>query len=521
MLLAIALAVVTGLLVRSWWYRTPYDVSSRVSYRMSCWPRVRWLDRAFLGYAQGWLREPRIAMSKLEDSVGVVGPTRVNKTSGVGIAQMLFWNGALVSISQTPLLFRATAARRQLLADEHGGKILVYAPTVEGRVEGLVPMRFSPADSTDPNVITLRVASWVQAAQTGRNVDDSDHWRAGASRILRGLFLACAHHPDRPGDFTLVREWLAHRDLVEPMRILRGLGTWGGDEWADSLKTIHESDASKERTSFFSAAENTIEATANPTVSKSTIATDFDPEEFILSRSTLYIFSPTEHQQAVAPLISMLVESLVHTAYRLHREGRMQGRLALSVDDLANVCALPQLESIISQGGGQSVNVWWSLQSLSQLAVHYGQHAAQAIWSATRCKIVFGGLVDDLSIEKLSEVLPEERVVLPSEQETQEGQGNSVRLGRRRSLHVTYRRLLSAAQLREIPDKWAMLLYHNLPPRMVHVPLAAKRRLTNRHMKAWQPVEQPVQQPAFEVIPGEVVPLHPVEPGELEEETGS
>jgi type IV secretory pathway TraG/TraD family ATPase VirD4 len=199
----------------------------------------------------------------------------------------------------------------------------------------------------------------------------------------------------------------------------------------------------------------------------------------------------------------------------------MEGRLALSVDDLANVCALPQLESIISQGGGQSVNVWWSLQSLAQLATHYGLHAAQAIWSATRCKIVFGGLVDDLSIEKLSEVLPEERVVLPSEQETQEGQGNSVSLGRRRSLHVTYRRLLSAAQLREIPDKWAMLLYHNLPPRMVHVPLAAKRRLTNRHMKAWQPVEQPVQQPAFEVIPGEVVPLHSIEPAELEEETGS
>jgi hypothetical protein len=40
-------------------------------------------------------------------------------------------------------------------------------------------------------------------------------------------------------------------------------------------------------------------------------------------------------------------------------------------------------------------------------------------------------------------------------------------------------------------------------------------------MKAWQPVEQPVEEPAFEVIHGEVVPLHPADPVEPEEETGS
>jgi type IV secretory pathway TraG/TraD family ATPase VirD4 len=220
---------------------------------------------------------------------------------------------------------------------------------------------------------------------------------------------------------------------------------------------------------------------------------EFDAEEFLLSGSSLFIVSPSEHQRAVAPLISMLVESIVHTAYRLWREGRLSERLLVSLDDLANVAPLPQLESIISQGGGQGVNVAWSLQSLAQLAAHYGREEAEAILSATRCKVIFGGLSDPASIERVSEAIPEERVVVQGEQETEEGQGDSVRLGRRRSLHVTYRRLLSPAQLREIPSAWSLFVYLNEPPRMLRQPLAHRCHQLRPHMAAWPELELATQ----------------------------
>jgi type IV secretory pathway TraG/TraD family ATPase VirD4 len=323
------------------------------------------------------------------------------------------------------------------------------------------------------------VNSWIEAAKTAKGTDDADHWRAGAARILRGVFLACAHHRIRPGDFRLVREWIAARDLAEPIQILTDLRSFAGDQWADELKGIQNT-PEREKGSFFSAAENTIDATADPAVLKSTMRTDLDFERFLGTRSTLYVMSPTEHQRSVSPLISMLVETLAHTAYRMHREGRLPARFAISEDDLANVAPLPGLESMISQGRGQGLTVFWNLQSLAQLAEHYGDRAAEAIWSATRCKIVFGGLADERSVERLSNLIPEEPVVVPGESMTEKGPKGSK--------HTTYRRLLSAAQLREIPDGWALLLYHNLSPRMLRQPLAVKRFVLSRHIVPWAAV---------------------------------
>jgi type IV secretory pathway TraG/TraD family ATPase VirD4 len=502
LLAGIVLAASCAVLFRTWWRRTPYDIRVRVRRDLSIRPKVGWHERPFVGWTEGYFHEPRFAMGRPEDSVGVIGPPRVNKTAGIAITQALLWGGPLISISQTPLMLRKTAARRGRFAQLHGGKVMVYAPMVTGRVEGLVPIGFSPASTRDPNEVTTRVESWIEAAATAKAVENSDHWRTGAGYILRGLLYAAAHHRVRPGDFSLVYDWLADGlspdpdvkadALKEPVQILADLRTQDGDQWAKSLTMISGANE-KERSSFLTATLATIKATVNPAVLRSTMRPEFDAEEFLLSGSSLFIVSPSEHQRAVAPLISMLVESIVHTAYRLWREGRLSERLLVSLDDLANVAPLPQLESIISQGGGQGVNVAWSLQSLAQLAAHYGREEAEAILSATRCKVIFGGLSDPASIERVSEAIPEERVVVQGEQETEEGQGDSVRLGRRRSLHVTYRRLLSPAQLREIPSAWSLFVYLNEPPRMLRQPLAHRCHQLRPHMAAWPELELATQ----------------------------
>src|SRR5207244_3033034 len=163
----------------------------------------------------------------------------------------------------------------------------------------------------------------------------------------------------------------------------------------------------------------------NPAVLASTSRTDIDFEAFLRTRSTLYIPISTEHQRLVAPLIAMLIETAVRTTYRMHRQGELPARHLLSLDDMANCAPLPALESIISQGGGQGVNVAWSLQSLAQLRDHYGVERAEAIWSATRCKIVFGGLIDEQSLDRLSGVIREERVRTRGETETDKGRRRS------------------------------------------------------------------------------------------------
>jgi hypothetical protein len=161
MLLAVGLATGAGLLGRLWWPRTPFDIGARVPRRLSMRARIVWTQRPFLGWTMGFLGFPRFAMGTAEDSVGVVGPPGVNKTAGVGVTQALAWGGPLVSVSQTPLILRGTVKRRLQLAGRHNGEVVVYAPTEAGEVEGLRSLRFSPAASTDPTEVGLRVESWM------------------------------------------------------------------------------------------------------------------------------------------------------------------------------------------------------------------------------------------------------------------------------------------------------------------------------------------------------------------------
>lgn len=367
-------------------------------------------QRPFLG----WLSKYRpevigarvMAMADTGDSIAIVGTTQVGKTGGVIIPQARRWGGALVSTSTKPDVLRATYDHRLRLAKQHGGQMYVYAPTEAGAVERVRPMRWSPlAGCCDPTVVDLRVRTILEASPAGRGVQDPTHWRSGAGRILAPYFHAAANHPSRPGDFTLITQWLDAEEFDEPLAILSNLGTRAANRFVEQLAHVQSRRHREEVQSFFEAAQTAIDWSNNPTVLQSCEATDLDPEKFLLTRSTLYVVSPTEHQKTVAPLIAALIQSIVDAAYDLHRRGRLPASVLLSLDEVANIAPLPSLESIISQGGSQGVLVTWAAQSLAQVRHKYGEHLTQAIWSASRAKLVFGGLADDPLLDALSKLL--------------------------------------------------------------------------------------------------------------------
>src|SRR5262249_4949053 len=149
-----------------------------------------------------------------------------------------------------------------------------------------------------------------------------------------------------------------------------------------------------ERSSFFAAASTALKVTAVPRVLRSCSGTDIDPEEFVRTRSTLYIISPSEYQTQLAPLCAALVESIVFAAYNLHdahvrprtsgldklartasnRRRLVTGqeplpavdgppRVLLQLDELTNIAPVPSLETIVSQGAGRGVLICWIVQS--------------------------------------------------------------------------------------------------------------------------------------------------------------
>lgn len=469
----------------------PYGLPRRMQRRFRARAHVTWIERPFLGWTRTWLGTDGWAVGAATDTVGVVGPHDSGKTHGVLIPQALLWGGPLISTSTKPDVLRATAGRRQALAEQLAGKVYVYAPTTPPGVliEGLRPVHWSPlAGCTDPQVTFLRVEALVNTTQVGRGVEDPTHWRAGAARVLRPYFFAAAHHKVRSGDLTVVRQWLSNHEFEEPLAILDGLRSFEADQWATELRGVADTPP-RERGSFFSAAEHALAATANPNVLRSSMETELDPVEFLATRSTLYIVSPSEHQAAVAPLISALIESIVVAAYELHRVGRLEHRLLLSLDELANIAPLPSLGSIASQGNSQGVNLCWAAQSLAQLRERYGVHAADAIWSETTAQIVFGGMSDGTTLQGLSSLIGERLV-------TMRGTSTENWTGRRhRTRMAAYRPRVTPAQLAQLRPGWALLFHRPGQAFALRAPIVEERRAFRPALLQW-PAPTPAEKPA-------------------------
>jgi hypothetical protein len=328
------------------------------------------------------------------------------------------------------------------------------------------------------------VEALVEAANLASDVEHQGHFRSGAKLVLRGFFLAAAYHPVWPGDLSNVKRWLASQDPQEAVKILEGVPTPGAKMWAGDLRGL-EKLGWRERSSFFSIAGDALQATSDPAVMASCATTELDVERFLLTRSTLFVVSPSEDQRSVAPLIAALVESIITMAYELHRVGRLPARLLLALDELANIAPLPNLGTHVSQGAGQGVNISWAVQSHAQLRDSYGEHTAEAIWSASSAKLVFGGLADDQHLQRVSHLVGEHRV--KTKTTTVAPIGATARVTAHTSHGFEWRPRLTAAELRTLRPGWVLLLYHDRKAYCLRAPIAQHRRLFRRGLCRWCP----------------------------------
>lgn len=346
----------------------------------------------------GWDVEDgmRPCWSSPSDSIGIVGPPRYGKTSGLIIPAVMRWAGPVVCTSTRADILNFAGNHRRDLAAPSGGRVYVYDPFDSERVGGTVG--WSPLTGcADPAVCYRRVAA-MTGAVAGR-VEDADHWRAGAASVLRPYFHAAAIE-GLP--LSVVRRWLARQETEEPAAILRSSGSRAA-MWADDLDAAAYL-GDRERGSFYSVARNALIATAEPTVLASCDASDFDVDSFLSSRSALFVIGPSHHQAAVAPLVAALVDSVVHRASERAAEqgGRLDPPLLLALDEVVNIAPVSSLPSIVSEGGGRGIVTMWAVQSLAQLRGRYGVQGQAAILAATTAKVIFGGLSEGNDLRNIS-----------------------------------------------------------------------------------------------------------------------
>ncbi len=134
------------------------------------------------------------------------------------------------------------------------------------------------------------------------------------------------------------------------------------------------------------------------------------------------------------------------------------------LDEIANIAPIHDLPALVSQAGGQHLQVMIGLQDLSQARTRWGEHAADGFLSLFQTKLILTGIADTRTLEAISLALGEyDRDIVshtlgrsdPQEWFADPTHTNSV------SYHTQRHRILTPGEIARLPDHHALHLKGN------------------------------------------------------------
>jgi len=349
-----------------------------------------------------------------EQSVLVLGPPRSGKTTALVVPSVLSAPGAVVSTSTKPDVLLSTVEARL-----SSGPCLIYDPSgTVAAPPGAQAARWSPVTKCKQwdgaLVVAQRLVTSVRPAGLGTRVEGFDHWTERAQTLLAPLLHAAAI--DEVEMASLLR-WVDRRESSHAMAILERSGS---EAPADQLAGIAVTET-RELSSIWSTASGVLGAYRRPAALATTVAPNFDARSFCDSGGTLYICATGSHQALAAPLVVSLLSEIRDAAYAraagrsipLHADRVPASQrcppLVLALDEVANIAPLPDLPSMVSEGGGQGVVTLACLQDLSQARARWGQKA-DGFLSLFGTTVLLPGIGDVRTLETFSMLAGEREI---------------------------------------------------------------------------------------------------------------
>ncbi|HYQ81297.1 MAG TPA: TraM recognition domain-containing protein [Anaeromyxobacteraceae bacterium] len=359
------------------------------------------------------------AHARPERSLLVLGPPRdTGKTTSVLVPTVLVAFAPVVAASTKDDVFAAIAQARALM-----GRLWHFAPDgTEPTPTGARKLRWSPVPAAadwDMAVTTAEVMVSVANATLGGHSADGGFWSIQAGGLLAPLLHAAALGNR---DMRTVMRWVMLRDLQEAAGILEGLkDRSAGTRTAWDLLVGATRTARNELSGYWGSANAALAPYRREAALEVTDRPNFDPQAFVLgsrrphnpgllSYDTLYINSSGLNQERLAPLIVALLTEIKEARYRLHRIARADQPGAylpptvLALDETANIAPIPDLPSIISQGGSQGVVVVAVFHHLGQAKARWGNDGLGFLTTFQE-RLVFPGIWERETLEAISVVI--------------------------------------------------------------------------------------------------------------------
>jgi len=342
------------------------------------------------------LNNLRRCWSLESDSLGIVGPPRYGKTSGVIIPSVLSWAGPVVCVSTGADVLRFTGDHRRRIAAAGGGDVYVYDPL--GTQRDVSGVRWSPLEGcADPRECYYRVLAMTVMVSQG--LDQERYWRHGMIVILRAYLHAAALARARLGQ---VRQWLRAQDPAEPIRILRTHPD-AAVSWADDVEALGHL-GRRDLGRFYALARASLDIAADPRAAAATDGDDLDFDRFLTSSSTLYVLASSHYRDPLAPTVHCLTESLTRRAGQLAAAtgGRLDPPLLLVYDDFGYIPSIRTLPGLIPDAGVRGVVTVWAAHSLAQLRWRYSKDEVEALVTTTAAKLFYGGMSNSDDLTEIS-----------------------------------------------------------------------------------------------------------------------
>ena len=395
----------------------------------------------------------RWVLADPESAVMVLGPPRSGKTSAVMIPAVMAASGAVIATSTKPEVMRATVGVRSDV-----GQAWLFDPAASERrlPDGVRRLCWSPvAAATTWDEALVMARAMAACVRVGAGTTNESHWTERAAALLAPLLYA-ANLTERP--IAEVLRWTLRQDLAPARAVLLDCDS---EIAADVLAGIEQTDA-RERSSIFSATAGVLAAYNADAVRASAAQPNFDPARFAASADTIYVTAP-EHKQALcAPLIVGLLEQVRHAVYqRAAEEATDDLAMLWALDEVANIAPIHDLPALVSQAGGQKLQVMAGLQDLSQVRSRWGVEAAEGFMSLFQTKLVLSGIGDPRTLEGISLALGEyDRQVVSSTLGTSESDEwfSPHNYNESVSYQTQRQRVLSPGEVAKLPAGQGLLL---------------------------------------------------------------
>jgi type IV secretory pathway TraG/TraD family ATPase VirD4 len=200
-----------------------------------------------------------------------------------------------------------------------------------------------------------------------------------------------------------VRNWVLREDLTHPQALLLAHGEQLPADVLEGLARAPERTVS----SICATASSVLSVYNSASALDASARPNFDPALFVRSGDSVYVVAPSIQQDRLAPLVVGLLEDIRHAAYANRRAmpiGLVPRPVFWALDEAANIAPIHGLPSIVSEGGGQGVQVLVCFQDLSQARARWGE-AAQGFLSLFGSKIVLPGIGDYGTLHDLSAMI--------------------------------------------------------------------------------------------------------------------